>query len=178
MEWKEDILGNVLEVKYGKDHKKLEGGDIPVFGSGGIMRFVDTSLYSLESVLIPRKGTLNNVTYINEPFWSVDTMFYTQMNFPNIAKYIYFFIKDKDLLSMNSGSAVPSMTTEILNRLPLVVSPLTMIQTFNNLVESIFTLIDLNTKQIKELVKIRDSLLPKLMSGEIRVPLNEEGDAS
>jgi len=176
--WEVGKLENLVTVKYGKDHKKLDYGDIPVYGSGGIMRYVNTSLYSSESVLIPRKGTLNNVIYINDPFWSVDTMFFTQMNYPDITKYIYFFIKDKDLLSMNSGSAVPSMTTDILNRLPIIVSPLTMIQRFNKLVEPIFSLMDLNSKQIKKLSNTRDTLLPKLMSGEIRVPLDSEGDAS
>ena len=75
--WKVGKLSNLITVKYGKDHKKLEDGNYPVYGSGGIMRKVDKYLYDKESVLIPRKGTLNNVFYINEPFWSVDTMFYT-----------------------------------------------------------------------------------------------------
>lgn len=169
--WEVGKFENLVTVKYGKDHKKLEDGDIPVYGSGGVMRYVNKSLYSLESVLIPRKGTLNNVIYINEPFWSVDTMFFTQMNYPNITKYIYFFIKGKDLLSMNSGSAVPSMTTNILNQLPIISSPLTFIQRFNKLVEPIFLHMNLNDKQIKKLSELRDTLLPKLMSGELRVHL-------
>ena len=78
------ILSDVLDVCYGKDHKKLSNGDIPCYGSGGIMRRVNESLYSGESVLIPRKGTLNNVLYVNESFWTVDTMFYTHMTRPNV----------------------------------------------------------------------------------------------
>lgn len=77
--WKVGKLSDLITVKYGKDHKKLDDGKYPVYGSGGIMRYVDNFLYDKESVLIPRKGTLNNVFYINEPFWSVDTMFYTEM---------------------------------------------------------------------------------------------------
>jgi type I restriction enzyme S subunit len=66
------LLSDILEVCYGKDHKKLGDGKIPCYGSGGIMRHVEKALYSSESVLIPRKGSLNNVLYINEPFWTVD----------------------------------------------------------------------------------------------------------
>ena len=94
--WKVGKLSDLITVKYGKDHKKLEDGNYPVYGSGGIMRKVDKYLYDKESVLIPQKGTLNNVFYINEPFWSVDTMFYTEMKKENIAKYVYFFVKGKD----------------------------------------------------------------------------------
>lgn len=53
--------------------------------------------------------------YVNEPFWSVDTMFFTIMKKPNVAKFVFHFVKSRDLAAMNAGSAVPSMTTEILN---------------------------------------------------------------
>ena len=71
-------LGDVCNIKYGKDHKHLEDGKIPVYGSGGIMRYVDTALYEKKSVLIPRKGSLNNLYFVETPFWSVDTLFYTE----------------------------------------------------------------------------------------------------
>ncbi len=77
------------------------------------MRKVDSSLYSGESVLIPRKGSLNNVMYVDEAFWTVDTMFYTVPKEPGAAKYCYQFLCNQDLASMNSGSAVPSMTIKI-----------------------------------------------------------------
>ena len=113
--WSTGQLSDLISVKYGKDHKKLADGNYPVYGSGGIMRYVEKPLYTGESVLIPRKGTLNNIMYVNEAFWSVDTMFYTEMLRPNIAKFVYHFVKSKDLVSLNAGSAVPSMTTNILN---------------------------------------------------------------
>jgi type I restriction enzyme S subunit len=171
--WKVGKFENLVTVKYGKDHKKLSDGNIPVYGSGGVMRYVDKALCSSESVLIPRKGTLNNVIYVNDPFWSVDTMFFTQMNYPGIAKFVYFFIKSKDLLSMNAGSAVPSMTTEILNRLPIIEPPLSIIREFSELVTPFFIQMNLNNKQSENLANTRDALLPKLMSGEIRVPVEE-----
>ena len=172
--WEEGVLGDLVSVKYGKDHKKLTDGLIPVYGSGGIMRYADTSLYAAESVLIPRKGTLNNIIYIDEPFWTVDTMFYTEMKKPNIAKFIYHFVKDIDFAGMNVGSAVPSMTTEVLNNLPINIPPYSLIQEFNNVVNDLYKKKEANTIQIRTLEKLRDTLLPKLMSGEVRVDYKKE----
>ena len=119
--WPAGHLSDLITVKYGKDHKKLNDGDISCFGSGGVMRYVERPLYGQESVLIPRKGTLNNVMYVSTPFWSVDTMFFTMMKIPNVAKFVFHFVKEKDLAAMNAGSAVPSMTTDILNAMELLI---------------------------------------------------------
>lgn len=133
------------------------------------MRYVERPLYTKESVLIPRKGTLNNVMYVNEPFWSVDTMFYTEMKRQNIAKFVFHFVKSKDLASMNSGSAVPSMTTDILNSLELQIPSEDALVHFEETVAPMFQMIQDNTCESLELAKVRDALLPKLMSGELDI---------
>ena len=71
---------DVLTIKYGKDHKDLKDGSIPVYGTGGVIRYVDSYLYEGESILIGRKGTIDKPKYVNEKFWTVDTLFYTQIN--------------------------------------------------------------------------------------------------
>ena len=167
--WQQGHLSDLITVKYGKNHKKLADGSYPVFGSGGIMRYVERPLYTGESVLIPRKGTLNNVMYVNEPFWSVDTMFYTEMRLPNVAKFVYHFVKSKDLASMNAGSAVPSMTTDILNALELTIPPDGRLAEFESLVAPMYRTIQANDQESAKLAALRDALLPKLMSGEIGV---------
>lgn len=168
-DWKQGKLSDLVSVKYGRDHKKLADGEYPVYGSGGIMRYVERPLYDKESVLIPRKGTLNNVMYINRPFWSVDTMFYTEMKMPNIAKFVYHFIKSKDLASMNAGSAVPSMTTDILNAMEVVIPSAAVLEEFEGIVSPMYKEMQENDKQSTALGKLRDTLLPKLMNGEIDV---------
>ena len=168
-DWKQGHLSDLITVKYGKDHKKLGDGCYPVYGSGGIMRYVERPLYDKESVLIPRKGTLNNVMYVNQPFWSVDTMFYTEMRLPNVAKFVYHFVKGKDLVSMNAGSAVPSMTTDILNAIEVIIPSAYTLEEFETIVSPIYQTMQENNIQSKKLSKLRDSLLPKLMSGELDV---------
>ena len=167
--WSHGHLSDLITVKYGKDHKKLADGIYPVYGSGGIMRYVERPLYNKESVLIPRKGTLNNVMYVNQPFWSVDTMFYTEMKLPNVAKFVYHFVKAKDLASMNAGSAVPSMTTDILNAMEIVIPSASALEEFESLVAPMYEAMEANDVQSKALSQMRDTLLPKLMSGEIDV---------
>jgi len=117
--WVDTTLGEVCEIKYGKDHKKLNVGDIPCYGSGGLMRRVNEVLYDKPSVLIPRKGTLSNLFFVDEPFWTVDTLFYTKIHSSRITpKYLFYKLKTFDLESLNVGSAVPSLTTSVLNQFP------------------------------------------------------------
>lgn len=168
-DWQQGHLSDLITVKYGKDHKKLADGTYPVYGSGGIMRYGERPLYDRESVLIPRKGTLNNVMYVNHPFWSVDTMFYTEMRLPNVAKYVYHLVKAKDLASMNAGSAVPSMTTDILNAMEVTIPSASVLEEFERTVAPMYSAMQENNKQSKKLAELRDTLLPKLISGEIDV---------
>lgn len=167
--WENGLLSDLIAVRYGKDHKKLEDGVYPVYGSGGIMRYVEKPLYTGESVLIPRKGTLNNVMYVNGSFWSVDTMFYTEMLRSNVAKFVYHFVKSKDLALMNAGSAVPSMTTSILNAMQLYIPDNETLSTFEEIVSPMYSQMQENKKQSKKLADLRDTLLPRLMSGELDV---------
>lgn len=167
--WTEGHLSDLITVKYGKDHKKLDDGKIPCYGSGGVMRYVEKPLYDQESVLIPRKGTLNNVMYVSEPFWSVDTMFFTMMKIPNVAKFVFHFVKEKDLAAMNAGSAVPSMTTDILNAMELTIPSPESLANFEDTVQPLYKVMKDNEIENKKLAELRDTLLPKLMSDELDV---------
>jgi type I restriction enzyme S subunit len=176
--WEVKRLEELIEIKYGKDHKKLNDGNIPVYGSGGIMRYVDDSLYDKESILIPRKGTLSNLFYVTEAFWSVDTMFYSKIKNLIFGKYIFHLLKNLDLASMDVGSAVPSLTTSLLKRIEIIVPSILEVQKFDIEVSRFFTDIKLNTNENQTLTKLRDTLLPKLISGEVRLKeFREEIDA-
>ena len=104
-------LADLVKIKNGKDHKHLPKGDYPVLGSGGIMRYVNDYLYDKPSVLLPRKGTLDNIQYCDVPFWTVDTLYYTEVN-TDIANpyYLYRYLSLLDLSNLDSGTGVPSMT--------------------------------------------------------------------
>lgn len=155
-------LGEVAKIRYGKDHKKLDDGNIPVYGSGGIMRYVDTALYDKKSVLIPRKGSLGNLFFVNKPFWTVDTLFYTEID-ENILmpEFLFYKLKMFNLASMNVGSAVPSLTTAILNALELDIPSFEVQSQIVNILKAFDERISLN-KQINHHLAEQISLIYNL----------------
>lgn len=120
MKYKRYALSELAIIKYGKNQKKVvsDNGNIPIFGTGGLMGFASESLYDKPSVLIGRKGTIGKVKYVEQPFWTVDTLFYTIVNTDIvIPKYLYYLMSFIDLNIYNEGTTIPSLRTETLNRL-------------------------------------------------------------
>ena len=168
-EWTNCTLDYFLTIKNGKDHKHLGHGEYPVYGSGGEMRRVNDFLYNGESVLMPRKGSLNNILYVNEPFWSVDTMFYSEMKYCGCAKYVFYSIKDIDFTRLDSGTGVPSMTSSTLYAIPLIKSEDEIIQKFDNTISPLFHEMATLYTEIKKLSLLRDELISLLMNGQVSV---------
>lgn len=168
--WKVGCLGDLITIKYGKDHKKLEDGTFPVYGSGGFMRFVNSWLYDGESVLIPRKGTLDNIMYVCEKFWTVDTMFFSVPKMDYVMKYVYNYIKRFDFSKMNEGTSVPSNTAARLNKMPILIPTHEILEMYDETLCPIYNKRKMKDKESRILSLLRDTLLPRLMSGEIEVP--------
>lgn len=168
--WSRGLLKELISVNYGKDHKKApDDGNIPIYGSGGLMRKCNKSLFSGEAVLIPRKGSLNNIMYVDETFWTVDTMFYATMKQPHTAVFAYFFVKAFDMYSMNIGAAVPSMTAKILDAMDVVIPDKETLEKFDKCAKTYFNKIKTLQGQNERLKIARDLLLAKLMSGEMEM---------
>ncbi len=125
-------LEKIVVIKNGKDYKHLDIGNIPVYGSGGIMTYVDTYAYNKPTVLIPRKGSLNNLFYVDTPFWNVDTIFYTIVDTNKIiVKYLYYVLSKEHLENLNKAGGVPSLTQSILNK---IIIPIPSISKQQNIV--------------------------------------------
>ena len=120
MKYKIYSLKELVTIKYGKNQKKVicENGKIPIYGTGGLIGYANQSLYDKPSVLIGRKGTIGKVKYIDHPFWTVDTLFYTIVNTDLvIPKYLFYLMSQIDLNIYNEGTTIPSLRTETLYRL-------------------------------------------------------------
>lgn len=118
-------LEDVLTIKNGRDYKQFGDGDVPVYGSGGIMTYINTAVYDKPSVLIPRKGSLDKLYYVDTPFWNVDTIFYTDIDTSLVEpKYIYYYLEGQHLERLNKAGGVPSLTQAVLNKVQLPVPPL------------------------------------------------------
>ena len=120
MKFNKFALSELATIKYGKNQKKVlsESGNVPIYGTGGLMGYATTALYDEPSVLIGRKGTIGKVKYVEHPFWTVDTLFYTIVNTDIVLpKYLYYIMSLIDLNNYNEGTTIPSLRTETLNRL-------------------------------------------------------------
>ena len=117
-------LADVARISNGKDHKHLANGDIPVYGSGGVMRYANQYIYDQESVLIPRKGSIGNIFYVNVPFWTVDTIFYTKISKQIMPKYLYYYLTMVHVEDLNEAGGVPSLTKTVLDKVTIALPPL------------------------------------------------------
>ena len=144
MKFNRYALSDLATIKYGKNQKKVlsESGNIPIYGTGGLMGYATTALYDKPSVLIGRKGTIGKVKYVEHPFWTVDTLFYTIVNTDIVLpKYLYYVMSLVDLNNYNEGTTIPSLRTETLNRLefdiPSLVEQETILSCLNPIDEKI-----------------------------------------
>ena len=118
-------ISDILIIKNGKDYKHLSDGNYPVYGTGGIITYVNSFVYDKPSVLIPRKGSLSKVYYVEEPFWNVDTIYYTVINSKIvIPKYIYYILSNMHLEKLNIAGGIPSLTQATLYKIKIPVPSL------------------------------------------------------
>ena len=164
-------LGDLVKIKYGKNQKKVqddENGQYPIFGTGGLMGYSIEYLYDKPSVLIGRKGSIEKVRYIEEPFWTVDTLFYTEVNEKVvIPKFLYYVISLIDLSRYNEGTSIPSLRTETLNRLDLPIPDLDYQNRVLSVLSKIDKKIEINGKINKNLTEISTRQFGHLMNNNI-----------
>ncbi|MCA8938052.1 MAG: restriction endonuclease subunit S, partial [Planctomycetes bacterium] len=117
-------LGDVVRIRNGSDYKQFGEGSVPVYGTGGIMTTRDRAVHPGPSVLIPRKGSLDKLYFVDGPFWTVDTIFYTEIGPQIEPKFFYYLLASMHLEELNQAGGVPSLTQSILNPLRIPVPPI------------------------------------------------------
>lgn len=161
-EMKEYRLSELLEIKYGKDHKALLNGEIPCYGTGGLMRHVDKFLYDKESILIPRKGSLQNLYFVNKPFWTVDTLFWSKINKDLVkAKFLFYKLKTLNFSILNEGSAIPSLTTKTLNQIIVSIPNLETQEKIASILSALDDKIEINNEMNKTLEEMAQTLFKR-----------------
>ncbi|MBB3969514.1 restriction endonuclease subunit S [Mucilaginibacter phyllosphaerae] len=161
-EWEQRNLKELFTIGSGRDYKHLSNGDVPVFGTGGLMTYVNEFLYDGESVCIGRKGTINKPYYHKGKFWTVDTLFYTHSFKKALPKFVYYIFQKIDWLKYNEASGVPSLSKSTIEKIEVYIpkkdeqeklmgllSALDgRIQTQNKIIEELQTLMQILTKEI------------------------------
>jgi len=160
--WEEKRLGEVLKIGNGRDFKHLESGNIPVFGTGGLMCLVNKSLYSGETVFIGRKGTINKPFYYNGSFWTVDTLFYT-FDFKEITpKFTDFIFQRINWLKYNEASGVPSLSKATIEKIKVNIPIIQEQQKIANFLTSLDKVIESKQQQITRAEQWKKGLMQGL----------------
>ncbi|WP_431968961.1 restriction endonuclease subunit S [Actinacidiphila sp. bgisy160] len=168
----EVTVGDVIDLKYGKalPAARRVAGNIPVFGSGGVNGHHNESLVSGPGVIVGRKGTVGAVYWSQVDFFPIDTTFYVACKSGRTSlEYMYFALGSLGLEHMNSDSAVPGLNRDRALSLPLRIPAAPVMAAFTTEVRSLFQLQRSREEENRMLSTLRDTLLPQLMSGRLRV---------
>lgn len=154
---------DVLKIKSGKDQKQVEdeNGKYPILGTGGQIGKTNSFLYDKPSVLIGRKGTINKPQYMESPFWTVDTLFYSHIYEPNIPKYLFYSFQNVNWKKYDESTGVPSLSSSTIESVECSIpSPNEQIKVANFL-SLLDKKIELQTKKIEDLKLFKKGLLIK-----------------
>lgn len=164
--WSLTKLGELCEICYGKDQKKVEakGGDYPIYGTGGFMGNANSYLYDMPSVLIGRKGTIDRPQFVNHPFWTVDTLYYTKINSRTDVKWLYYALSYYPLKSLNEATGVPSLNRTVLNNIRLCVPPYYEQQKISQILSTVDEQIQQTQAIIDQTQQLKKGLMQKLFS--------------
>jgi len=167
-DWDRKKIKNCLSIGSGKDYKHLNKGEIPVYGTGGLMTYVDDFLYDGETVCIGRKGTIDNPRYFNGKIWTVDTLFYTNSFKETLPKFIYFIFQRINWKQHNEASGVPSLSKNTIESIKITLPTLPEQQK----IASFFTAIDQKLTHLKRkktlLEQYKKGVMQKIFAQEIR----------
>lgn len=172
--WRVGTVGDLADVTSGKRPlgrmtHRTEDYTVPLYGGAGPMAWVQEPLYYEPLLITGRVGTLGVVNRTTKPCWPSDNTLVVLVKFSAAYPFLCYSMKRFDFDSLNRGSTQPLVTQTDLSNVKLAVPPIEVLGNFSGVVYSIFQLQDANVEQSHTLATIRDTLLPKLLSGEIRV---------
>lgn len=167
--WEVKKLGAVFDIGNGRDYKHLNTGKIPVYGTGGLMTYVNEYLYDGETVCIGRKGTINMPQYHNGKIWTVDTLFYTYNFRKTDVKFLYYLTQRIDWNSYNTATGVPSLTSQNISNILVLFPPLHEQHRIASALTSIDNLISSLGKLIEKKKNIKQGAMQQLLTGKTRL---------
>jgi type I restriction enzyme S subunit len=168
--WRTATVESLMDLAYGKALKATDRvpGAVPVYGSGGITGYHDKPLIDGPSVIVGRKGTVGSLYWEDRALFPIDTVFYVKAKAP--LTFCFYQLGRLGLEGMNTDGAVPGLNRSNVYRLPVLLPRNDLLSSFDELIRSLRRRISLNAKQTQTLATLRDTLLPRLISGQLRLP--------
>lgn len=169
--WEVKKLGDLLVLNYGKALKKENrcDGVYPVYGSSGIVGMHDTSLVKGPGIIVGRKGNVGSIFWCDEDFFVIDTAYFVTSMLP--LRYLFYVLPTLNFI--NSDAAVPGLSRNQAYTLEILVPPVALLKKFCELSDFFELQADTLKRQIQNLRRTRDLLLPRLLSGQINLNENE-----
>jgi type I restriction enzyme S subunit len=175
--WNVKPLGEVIELSYGKPLKAEDRryGPICVYGASGPVGWHDEKLISGPGIVVGRKGNPGVVTWAHTDFYPIDTTFYVEaIGACRSLYFFYFALSQHNLANLSADSAVPGLNRNHAYMSKQVIPSQAVLTAFDSQIAPIFAAIHANEEQSRTLANLRDTLLPKLLSGEMAVAAAEE----
>ncbi len=169
--WKRNPLGKLLSVRHGRSQKlvECESGEYPILASGGQIGWARQFLHDKPSVLIGRKGTIDQPQYMETPFWSVDTLFYTEVHHPNVAKFLFYRFCLIDWMRHNEASGVPSLSAKVIDSIEIDHPERDEQQAIADALSAMDAEIDDVEARIEKVRHIKQGMMQELLTGRIRL---------
>lgn len=164
-------VGEILELAYGKSLPKNRRicGSYPVYGSGGISGYHNEPLLKGPGIIVGRKGTIGTVYWVEEDYFPIDTVFYVKLKSQIPLYWIFMNLQRMNIARLSSDSAVPGVNRNVIHYQKWIIPQKPILDEFNSIIISILDTIHNNKQEVQNLSEIRDILLPKIMSGKIRI---------
>ena len=170
-DWEAIRIGSTLTIKHGKSQKLVESNDgkFPILATGGQIGWAKEYLYNKPSVLIGRKGTINKPRFIDQPFWSVDTLFYSEINEKYCAKFLFYKFCRIDWNNYNEASGVPSLNAKTIENVLISIGSLDeqkqIVKCLHELDTEIIQMVD----KLRKLIDIKKGMMQELLTGKTRL---------
>lgn len=169
--WETMRLGDVLRVRHGKSQREIavENGRYPILASGGEIGRTNTALYSGPSVLIGRKGTIDAPQYSESPFWSVDTLFFTEIDNDHCAKWLYYRFCLVQWRKYNEASGVPSLNARTIEAIELALPELKEQTAIATVLSDMDAEIESLESKLAKAREVKQGMMQELLTGRIRL---------
>ena len=180
--WRIGTVGEIIEIHdskriplSGADRMKMEKKIYPYYGAASLMDYVDNYIFDGKYLLLGEDGTVVDdagypiLQYVWGQFWVNNHAHILTGRLGFNVESLYMLFKQTPVKSIVTGAVQPKISQANLRSVQVVIPPEHNLKEYNDLVEPLFSLLRANEEECKSLAALRDTLLPKLMSGEIDV---------
>ena len=162
-DWEQRKLGDVVDVRSGRDYKHLEEGDIPVYGTGGYMLSINEALSDDEDAIgIGRKGTIDNPYILRAPFWTVDTLFYAVPRDKYDLNFVFDIFQNVNWKAKDESTGIPSLSKATINAVETLMPEYAEQKKIGEYFSNLENLIPLHQRKLEKLQNIKKAMLEKM----------------